>query len=101
MTTVSAGWGVSAEMSVFADACWDGHRASEPSGNSYGPVCWAPDTLVAISAEQCTPSAVTAYDGTLTLTWRATVSPELLPFLSRRVDVQVIIDRNGHVEIHT
>ena len=101
MTTVYAGWGVSAETPVFADACWDGHRASEPSGSTYGPVCWAPDTLVAVTAEQCTPSAVTASDGTLTLTWRATVSPELLPFLSRRVDVQVIIDRNGHVEIHT
>jgi hypothetical protein len=29
------------------------------------------------------------------------VSPELLPFLSRRVNVQVIIDRNGNVEIHS
>jgi hypothetical protein len=101
MSTVSAGWGVSAEMPVFAYACWDGHRASAPSGNTYGPVCWAPGTLVAVTAEQCTPSAVTASDGTLTLTWRATVSPELLPFLNRRVEVKVIIDKNGQVEVHT
>jgi hypothetical protein len=57
--------------------------------------------LVSIPAEQCTPSAVTASDGTLTLTWRATVSPELLPFLNRRVEVKVIIDKNGQVEVHT
>ena len=101
MATVSAGWGVSAEMPIFPYACWDGHRATAPSGTTYGPTCWAPGTLVAVTAEQCTPSSVTAPDGTLTLTWRATVSPELLPFLSRRVNVQVIIDRNGNVEIHS
>jgi hypothetical protein len=29
------------------------------------------------------------------------VSPELLPFLNRRVEVKVIIDKNGQVEVHT
>ena len=100
LSIVFAGWGVSAEMPVSAYACWDGRRAYEPSGTGYGSKCWVSNALVSIPAEQCTPSAVTASDGTLTLTWRATVSPELLPFLNRHVDVQVIIDRNGHVEIH-
>ncbi len=101
MSTVYAGWGVSAELPVFADACWDGHRASTPPGSSstYYPNCWS-GALVAVTTEQCTPITTTGLDGTLTVTWSATVSPELLPFLSRHVTVQVIIDRNGHVEIH-
>jgi hypothetical protein len=37
----------------------------------------------------------------MSVTWTETVTPELLPFLSRHVDVQVIIDKNGHVEVHT
>jgi hypothetical protein len=102
MSTVYAGWGVSAELPVFAAACWDGHRAFEPPGSSstYGPACWEPSTLVTVTAAQCTPTTATGIDGTYILTWRATVSPELLPFLSRHVTVQVIIDENGHVEIH-
>jgi hypothetical protein len=103
MTAVYAGWVVYAELPVFANACWDGHRAYEPSGSSstYYPGCWSASVLVAVSAAQCTPTTATGIDGTYTLTWRATVSPELLPFLSRSVDVKVIIDRNGRVEIGT
>ena len=101
-STVYAGWGVAAELPVFADACWDGHRAFEPPGSSgtfYGG-CWSASTLVAVTAAQCSPTTTTGIDGTYTLTWIAIVSPELLPFLSRHVTVQVIIDRNGRVEIH-
>jgi hypothetical protein len=57
--------------------------------------------LVAVTAAQCAPTTATGIDGTYTLTWEATVSPDLLPFLSRRVEVQVIVDKNGHVEIPT
>ncbi|MGO8686916.1 MAG: hypothetical protein ACLQT7_06985 [Candidatus Dormibacteria bacterium] len=103
MTRVYAGWVVDAELPVFASACWDGSRAHEPSGSSstYSPDCWSASVLVAVTSAQCTPITTTGVGGTYTLTWRATVSPELLPFLSRRVDVEVIVDRNGHVEIHT
>ncbi len=102
-TTVYAGWGVSAELPVFANACWNGHRAFEPSGSSgtYSGDCWSTSVLVAVTAAQCAPTTATGIDGTYTLTWEATVSPDLLPFLSRRVEVQVIVDKNGHVEIPT
>lgn len=101
MSEVYAGWVVYAELPVFANACWNGHRAFEPPGSSgtYSGDCWSESVLVAVTAAQCTPTSAAGLDGTYTLTWRATVSPELLPFLSRRVEVQVIIDRNGHVVI--
>jgi len=102
LTTVTVGWGVSAEMPVSVSACWDGQRAFEPAGASYfGGECWENQAFVTVAATQCGPTITAGPGGSLTFTWRGTLSPTLLPFLSRHVTVQVIIDRNGHAEVVT
>jgi hypothetical protein len=93
---VEAGWGVDAELPVSAQACWDGHSATEEHGMTQGDCMMGGGLLVAVTTEQCTRT--TGADGTLTFTWRVTVSPDLIPFLSRQVTVRVVIDKNGDVE---
>lgn len=93
---VETGWGVDAELPVSAQACGDGQRATEEYGMNQGDCMMGGGLLVAVTTEQCTRT--TAADGTLTFTWRVALSPDLLPFLRRQVTVQVIIDKNGHVE---
>jgi hypothetical protein len=93
---VEAGWGVYAELPVSAQACWDGHTATEEYGMNQGDCMMGGGLLVAVTTEQCTRTA--GADGTLTFTWRVTLSPDLLPFLRRQVTVQVVIDKNGNVE---
>jgi hypothetical protein len=93
---VEAGWGVDAELPVSAQACWDGHSATEEYGMNQGDCMMGGGLLVAVTTEQCTRT--TGADGTLTFTWRVTLSPDLLPFLSREVTLQVVIDKNGRVE---
>jgi hypothetical protein len=93
---VAAGWGVYAELPVSAQACWDGHRAAEEYGMNRDDCMMGGGLLVAVTTEQCTRT--TGADGTLTFTWRVALSPDLIPFLSRQVTVQVVIDKNGNVE---
>jgi hypothetical protein len=54
--------------------------------------------FVAVTNVDCSS---TSAGGTVTFTTRATLSPDLLPFLRRQVTVRVTIDRNGRLEIHT
>jgi hypothetical protein len=93
---VEAGWGVYAELPVSAQACWDGHSATEEYGMNQGDCMMGGGLLVAVTTEQCTRTV--SADGTLTFTWRVALSPDLIPFLSRQVTVQVVIDKNGNVE---
>jgi hypothetical protein len=93
---VEAGWGVYAELPVSAQACWDGSSATEEYGMNQGDCMMGGGLLVAVTREQCTRT--TGADGTLTFTWRVALSPDLIPFLSRQVTVQVVIDKNGNVE---
>jgi hypothetical protein len=93
---VEAGWGVYVELPVSAQACGDGQRATEEYGMNQSDCMMGGGLLVAVTTEQCTRT--TGADGTLTFTWRVTLSPDLLPFLRRQVTVQVVIDKNGNVE---
>jgi hypothetical protein len=93
---VEAGWGVYVELPVSAQACGDGQRATEEYGMNQSDCMMGGGLLVAITTEQCTRTV--SADGTLTFTWRVALSPDLLPFLSRQVTVQVVIDKNGNVE---
>jgi len=95
---VSVGWGVTAQISATAYACWDGQRAFEPPATSSSD-CWENQAFVTVAAGQCGPSTVAGPDGSLVFTWRGTVAPALLPFLHRSLTVQVIIDRNGRAEV--
>jgi hypothetical protein len=93
---VEAGWGVYAKLPVSAQACWDGHSATEEYGMNQGDCMMGGGLLVAVTTERCTRTV--SADGTLTFTWRVALSPDLIPFLSRQVTVQVVIDKNGNVE---
>ena len=77
-TTVTVGWGVTAQISATAYACWDGHRAFEPPATSYSD-CWENQAFVTVAASQCGPSTAAGPDGSLVFTWRGTVAPALLP----------------------
>jgi hypothetical protein len=93
---VEAGWGVYAGLPVSAEACGNGQRATEEYGMNQGDCMMGGGLLVAVTTEQCTRTV--SADGTLTFTWRVALSPDLIPFLSRQVTVQVVIDKNGNVE---
>jgi hypothetical protein len=98
---VDVGWGVVAELSVTAQWCGEGNG---PTGALAQDACSgdvnesSTDSAVTVTPEQCT--STTGAGGAITATWRATVSPELLPFLSRQVTVQITVDKNGHVEVN-
>jgi hypothetical protein len=96
---VDAGWGVFAEVPVRAEWCFEGKVLNVENGCEGDILIGWSQSAVTVGPQKCTP--VTAADGAMSVTWTETVTPELLPFLSRHVDVQVIIDKNGHVEVHT
>jgi hypothetical protein len=93
----TVGVGIDAELSLHAEACWNGKRASETFGMNAGD-CMMPSGSVAtvVTTTQCTQA--TTADGTLAFTYISDVSPGLIPFLHRQISLRLVIDRNGNVE---
>ncbi len=87
---------VSAHVPLHAQACWDGHRATESFGMNSSDCLPVSTTFTSVQATVCRRE--TSADGALSFTFQARVSPMLLPFLHRDVTMHLRIDRNGGVE---
>jgi hypothetical protein len=92
----SAGWGVAADLPISAQACGNGVKAQEGWGMNKDDCDMGSGLLVAVTVDRCT--RVVDASGTLHFTYTTTASPVLLPFLSRRVTLEIVVDASGHVE---
>jgi Na+-transporting methylmalonyl-CoA/oxaloacetate decarboxylase gamma subunit len=92
---VVVGWGAYAGLEYSGQACWTEQSTSQTIPGWCG---MGDQAFVAVTNVDCSS---TSAGGTVTFTTRATLSPDLLPFLRRQVTVRVTIDRNGRLEIHT
>lgn len=89
------GRGIQADIPLSAEACWNGRFASESYGMNASD-CLIRDFIgVNVTTIQCTRT--TAPDGTLRFIYRTTVASSLLPFVTRDVILQIVIDRHGKV----
>jgi hypothetical protein len=95
MASSQVGFGVEARVPVHAVACGDGRTASQGWGLNRSDCEIASATFATVTADQC--SRTVGADGTLHFTYGVTVRPSVLPFLSREVTMQVVVDRNGRV----
>ena len=96
LASADVGAGIGATIPLHAEACWDGRHAYEVWGMNRSDCLIEDSTLTTVTSARC--ARVTEPDGTLRFTYRATVSPTLLPFLVRDVDLSVVVDPHGHVE---
>ncbi|MBV8194590.1 MAG: hypothetical protein JOY80_03595 [Candidatus Dormibacteraeota bacterium] len=89
------GRGVQADIPLSARACWNGRVASESYGMNSSDCLIRSLFAANVTTLQCT--RVTASDGSLWFTYRVAVAPALLPFISREITMQIVIDRRGNV----
>ncbi|HEY2705722.1 MAG TPA: hypothetical protein VGL20_18740 [Candidatus Dormibacteraeota bacterium] len=90
---VRLGLGAGGEIPLHALACWDGRSAYESWGLNQSDCTFASTTLALFTTRRC--SRTTTADGTLHFVYTAEARPLLLPFLSRDVTVELVLDRNG------
>jgi hypothetical protein len=86
---------VAAKIPLHAVACWDGRTATESWGLNASDCNLALSDLASVETVRC--SRTTGPDGTLHYTYSALVRPQILPFVSREVTMQLVLDRDGHV----
>jgi hypothetical protein len=89
------GWGVAAGFEYSGQACWAGGMVTELVDEACG---LTGQSVMAGTGATCT---ATSSGGTVTVSSRVTLTPALLPFLTRRLTVLVSIDGNGRVEVST
>lgn len=94
--TGHVGLGIDASVPLHAEACWNGKRAFETYGMNASDCMMFSSDMTIVTTTRCTQT--TDADGTLAFTYRSDVAPGLMPFLHGQVTLQLIIDRNGHVE---
>lgn len=91
----TVGVGVTAELFLHAEACWDGSKAYEVYGMNASDCLPGSSSLAIVTATLC--QRTTSSDGTLSFTFRSHVASMLVPFLHRDVTLQLVVDRSGHV----
>src|ERR1700693_607405 len=89
------GWGFEASITISAVACWNGTRAY-PLWGVYGSDCH-PQMSEGLVDSTVACQQRTAPDGTLTFTYRTTLRPAILPFISRDVVVTLSLTKDGKV----
>lgn len=93
------GFWFTARFALDTQVCWNGSRARYLYGMNQSdclPTDW---NLVSVTTTRCVRRTVP--DGTLDYTYVASIQPDVLSFLRRRVVISVVINRDGQVERST
>jgi hypothetical protein len=83
----------SAEVPLSAEICWNGTTARESWGLNQSDCHLAAGSFVSFQTESCTRR--TDPDGTLRFTYAVIVHPSLLPFLGRRMEIDLAVGPDG------